>query len=239
MKRNKVLKYLYTLKYTKLISYSLSKWLQRKIHNELINQRDKSIKAIEKLKKRILKLEKKISELNNNIENEKYLKHDYKNMFYYGFNIIIGAINKGLLLITAGLLFHALPQILVATLAFCLLRGFVGGLHFDSYTKCAWISLLCLVAIGLLAKYIPYNHIINSCVFVYLLVIAFLYAPVEHKNRPLTDKKKIIFKYVSIVIIFALYSAQAIVNNDNISNCIMYGVLLSGIIALPIFKKVK
>ena len=239
MKKNKTLKYLYSLKYVKLFSYTFSKWLQRKIHNELINQRDKSIKAIERLKKRILKLEKRMSKLNNNIENQKYLKHDYKNMFYYGFNIIIGAINKGLLLMLAGLLFHALPQILVATLAFCLLRSFVGGLHFDSYTKCAWISLLCLVTIGLLAKYIPYNNIINLCVFIYLLIIALIYAPVEHKNRPLTDKKKIIFKYVSIVIIFALFSTQVLLNNDNISNCIMYGVLLSGIIALPIFKKVK
>lgn len=195
----KYFRYLYTLKYIKLLAYMSARSLQLS-RNE---------------------------------------SHKHKYMYYYGFNILYGAINKGTLLILAGLLFHALPQILVTTLAFMSLRGFIGGLHFDSYTKCAWISLLCLVSIGLLAKYIPYNHIINLCVFIYLLVIAFIYAPVEHKNRPLTDKKKITFKYVSIVIIFALYSAQAIVNNDNISNCIMYGVLLSGIIALPTFKKVK
>lgn len=199
MKKNKTLKYLYSLKFIKLFSYWSARSLQRKLNQS----------------------------------------HQYKYMYYYGFNILYGAINKGLLLITAGLLFHALPQILLTTLAFCLLRGFVGGLHFDSYTKCAWISLLCLVTIGLLAKYVPYNHIINLCVFVYLLIIVFIYAPVEHKNRPLTDKKKIIFKYISIVIIFALYSTQVIINNDNISNCVMSGVLLSGIIALPIFKKVE
>lgn len=110
-----------------------------------------------------------------------------KYLYYYGFQIFYGAIIKGLLLLLAGFILGILPQILIATLSFCLLRGYIGGLHFDSYTKCAWISLLSLTTIGLLSKYVPYNSLINLCVFMTLLVIIFKYAPVPNKNRPFID----------------------------------------------------
>lgn len=113
--------------------------------------------------------------------------HAHKYSYYYGFQILYGAINKFLLLIIAGILFQSLPQILIATLSFMTLRVFIGGLHFDSYTKCAYISLLCLVSMGLAGKYMPYSNIINLLVFLTVFVIALIYAPIEHKNRPLNN----------------------------------------------------
>ena len=167
----------------------------------------------------------------------KSLKNKY--LYYYGFNIVYGAINKGLLLILAGVLFHALPQILLAALAFMTLRGYIGGLHFDSYTKCAWVSLCTLVGVGLLAKYMPYNNLVNIIVFISLSFIILKYAPIEHYNRLLKESDKGNFKCIALCLLIAIYCAELLKGNSDISNCIMYGVLLSGIIALPIFKKVK
>lgn len=175
------------------------------------------------------------------LKNKLNQSHKEKYVFYYGFQILYGAINKFLLLITAGLLLHVLPQILIATLSFMLLRVFIGGLHYDSYTKCAWVSLTCLVTAGLLAKYIPYNYIVNNIIFATLLCIILKYAPVEHKNRPLTENKKIRFKYIALILLIVVYSIQQIIGNyyQIMNNCIMYGVLLSGIIALPAVNSVE
>jgi accessory gene regulator B len=166
-----------------------------------------------------------------------------KNVYYHGFKLVIGAINKGLLLILLGLLFGILYQILIATFAFCLLRVFVGGLHFDSYTKCAWYSLASLTTLGLLAKYIPYNSLVNTMIFATLLVIIFILAPVENKNKPLKGNEKTKFKYIAFILLFTVYGIQTgiqmLMSDNNVSNCIMYGVLLSGIIAMPVFKKVS
>lgn len=233
--------YLITLRYVKLASYNTSKWLQRKIHNEYIKAIDKLNDKIIKLENRIIKLKEKIQLLSKDVENEKYLKHDYKYVFYYGFQIIYGAINKFLLLIIAGLIFHALPQILIVCVSFMLLRVWIGGLHYDSYTKCAWMSLLCLVSMGLASKYIPYNNIVNILVFITVFLIALKYAPIEHKNRPLTDEKKVKFKYIALIMVIMIYSIQTIlcINGININNSIMYGILLSGIIALPTVNSVN
>jgi accessory gene regulator B len=215
-KFSKIIKYLFTLKYVKLLSYNRTRWLKNKLGD--------SIFTIKFLGKEYV--------INNN-------STKVKNVYYHGFNLVIGAINKGLLLVLVGLIFGILSQILVATTAFVLLRVFVGGLHFDSYTKCAWISLASLVTLGLLAKYIPYSPVINLIVFSTLFGIALIYAPIEHKNRKLSDKEKVRYKYIALFILVILGILQGLIDNNNINNCVMYGVLLSGVIATPIFKNVK
>ncbi|MCE5220168.1 MAG: accessory gene regulator B family protein [Clostridium sp.] len=165
--------------------------------------------------------------------------HQHKYMYYYGFEILYGAINKGLLLLLAGLILDILPQILVTTLSFMLLRIFIGGLHFNNYTKCAWISLVTLVGMGLLGKYIPYNNLMNIIVFISLFFIILRYAPIPHPNRPLKDGDKGKFKCIAFCLLIAIYCVELLKGNPDINNSIMYGVLLAGIIALPIFKNVE
>jgi accessory gene regulator B len=165
--------------------------------------------------------------------------HKQKYLYYYGFQFLYGAINKFALLILIGLILNILPQLLIATLSFVLLRVWIGGLHFDNYTKCAWYSLGCLTSMGLLAKYIPYDSEINLLVFLTVFVIALVYAPVEHKNRKLTNSKKIKFKYTALSLVLMVYIIQLFINDMNINNSIMYGILLSGVIAFPIFNNVE
>jgi len=213
---NKLLKYLFTLRYVNLISYNRAKWLKNKLGETIFTINFKGKEYI--------------------IDNK---SPKVKNVYYHGFKLSFGAINKGFLLLLAGLTLNILPQLLVVTLSFACIRVFVGGLHFNSYTKCAWISLIILVILSLLSKYIPYNDIVNVGIFSTVFYIAIRYAPVEHKNRLLTDKEKVKFKHISLILTFVLFIIQMIFKNDNINNSIMYGVLLAGIIALPIFKKVE
>lgn len=56
--------------------------------------------------------------------------HKEKYAYYYGFQIVYGAINKFLLLIIAGILFQTLPQVLIATVSFMVLRVYIGGVAF-------------------------------------------------------------------------------------------------------------
>lgn len=165
--------------------------------------------------------------------------HQYRYTYYYGFQVIYGAINKGLLLILLGLLFNILPQLLLVTLTFSSLRVWSGGLHFDSYTKCAYISLLTLVITALLAKYIYLSHFTNIMIFAFVLIVICLYAPVEHPNRPLKEYEKTKFKIIALGVLAILTFIYFSINNVMISNCITYGVLLAGIIATPLLSKIK
>ena len=202
--------YIITFRYIKLISYILSKYLHNKIQKYH----------------------------NQGYDMGKCAKYNIQ-VYYYGFQIIIGGINKFLLLIIPGLLLNILPQLLITTISFSSLRIWTGGLHLDSYTKCSYISLLSFTLIALLAKYIILNQFITMLIFLSVLFLILIYAPIEHKNKPIKENKKIRFKIIALFILTILVIINMFTNNIIISNSIVYGILLVGIIMLPIVNKLR
>jgi len=210
LKIKNIWNYLISFRYVKLISYCLSKYLHNKIQKYH----------------------------NQGYDMGKCAKYNIQ-VYYYGFQIIIGGINKFLLLIILGLLLNILPQLLITTLSFSSLRIWTGGLHYDSYTKCSYISLLSFTLIALLSKYIILNQFISMLIFLSVFILILIYAPVEHPNRPIKEKEKIKFKIIALFVLSTLTIIYMFANNVIICNSIIYGILLSGIIMLPIINKLR
>ena len=202
--------YIITFRYVKLISYILSKYLHNKIQKYH----------------------------NQGYDMGKCVKYNIQ-VYYYGFQIIIGGINKFLLLIIPGLLLNILPQLLLTTISFASIRIFAGGLHYDSYAKCSYISLLSFTITALLAKYIILNQFISMSIFLSVLFLILIYAPIEHPNRPIKEKEKIKFKIIALFVLSTLTIIHMFTNNIIISNSIVYGILLSGLISTPFVNKLK
>jgi len=173
------------------------------------------------------------------IQTERKESHKYRYKYYYSLQFIYGTINQFLLISVTGLLLNILPQIIITTISFISLRLFSGGLHFDNYKICTYFTLLTFTVFGLLAKYIILNHIIITIIYLFIYFIIFIYAPVEHPNRPLNNNEKTRFKYIALLILTGLYLTTNLTNNIIIANSITYGILLAGIITLPFINKLK
>ena len=202
--------YILTFRYVKLLSYISAKYLHNKIQKYH----------------------------NQGYDMGKCAKYNIQ-VYYYGFQIIIGGINKFLLLIIPGLLLNILPQLLITTLSFVSLRIFTGGLHYDSYAKCSYISLLSFTITALLSKYIYINQFISMLIFLSVLFLILIYAPIEHPNKPIKENKKIKFKIIALFVLNILVIINLFTNNTIISNSIIYGILLVGLITTPIINKLK
>jgi len=202
--------YIITFRYVKLISYCLSKYLHNKIQKYH----------------------------NQGYDMGKCAKYNIQ-VYYYGFQIIIGGINKFILLIIPGLLLNIIPQLLITTLSFASLRIWTGGLHLDSYSKCFYISLLSFTLTALLSKYIYINQFISMLIFLSVLFLILIYAPIEHKNKPIKENKKIRFKIIALFVLSTLTIIYMFTNNTVISNSIVYGILLVGVISTPFVNKLK
>ena len=137
------------------------------------------------------------------------------------------------------MLLNILPQFILVTLSFASIRIFAGGLHYDSYAKCSYISLLSFTITALLAKYIILNQLITALIFLIVFIIILIYAPIEHKNHPIKENKKIRFKIIALFVLSTLTIIYMFTNNTIISNSIIYGVLLVGLISTPIVNKLK
>ena len=70
-----------------------------------------------------------------------------------------------------------------------------------------------------------------------LLCIIIHYAPVENKNRILKGNEKKRFKNIAFTMLFMLFVVQILSESIFVKNSIMYGVLLSGIIATPFINQ--
>ncbi len=218
----KYFRYLITLKYVKLFAYRSAKYLQKSI---IININ----KQIEKLKKLIIKYEE-------SLKNE---SHKKRYVYYYGFQAVYGTINKCLMLLILGLILGILPELFIVTFSFVILRVWVGGLHFDSYTLCAWISLLSLTVMGLCAKYYTLNSITVWIIYITALILYLKYAPIEHKNKPLTEQKKKKYKVTAVILLFMIFIFNLYYINPLWNNSTIYGILLTIIIILPSLVKNK
>jgi len=203
-------RYIITFRYVKLISYILSKYLHNKIQKYH----------------------------NQGYDMGKCAKYNIQ-VYYYGFQIIIGGINKFLLLIIPGLLLNILPQLLITTLSFASLRIWTGGLHYDSYTKCTYISLLSFTIMALLVKYVILNQFITMLIFLSVLFLILIYAPIEHPNRPIKEKDKIKFKIIALFMLSILTIIHSFTNNIMVNNSIIYGILLTCLISTPFVNKLK
>jgi len=121
-----------------------------------------------------------------------------------------------------------------------MLRVFAGGLHFNSYTKCAYVSLLSFAIMGIMAKYVFLNISQSVIIFLIVFILFLIYAPVEHINRPLKNNiERIKFKIISLVLLILLFLITVNTNNVIISNSIIYGVILAGTITTSFVNKLK
>jgi len=222
----KYIKYLITFRYIKLLSYIFAKLLYN--HIPVFPSIDSKI-----IPKNILDLFKSLH------EQSKLKPYKLKYVYYYGFQIIIGGINKFILLIISGLLLNIFPQLLLITISFSSLRIWTGGLHLDSYTKCTYVSLLSFTLTALLSKYIYINQFISMLIFLFVYLLILIYAPIEHKNKPIKENKKIRFKIIALFVLTILVIINMFTYNIIISNSIIYGILLTGVIMLPIVNKLR
>ena len=135
---------------------------------------------------------------------ERLITPDDREIYEYGLEITIANMVNGIIVFLIGVGFHKVPETIIFYLAFVSLRFFCGGYHADSYSRCffsfALTNALCLGASGWIAKH---ENIISGLFFlaaVLLWLCIFKMAPLEHENRPFTDKEKLRFRKRSIQI---------------------------------------
>jgi accessory gene regulator B len=166
-----------------------------------------------------------------------------KYMFYYIYQGIFSFLFELILLTVTSLLLGTFIETMLVSLSFGLVRIFAGGMHLDSSTKCTVISWLTFILAGLLAKHLIvffkfvgvvtlYKQII-FLVFSTIMGIYVLYAPAENHNRRLISTEKTKFKAYAIMILMSLFVVQIVINNNVVSNSILIGVTISGIIVTP------
>lgn len=118
-------------------------------------------------------------------------------IFRYGLEILLDNIGTMALLMLIGGIVDRILETSIYLLVFCSLRQFTGGYHAKTRRGCHMATivgyLLFLIEMWLLTgKQIAYRNMlfIMGMAYVICFGVILVFAPVEHKNKPLTEMKK-------------------------------------------------
>lgn len=159
------------------------------------------------------------------VDNEVIESDDFE-IYRYGFETLIYFIvNIGVALFI-GIIFDRFIHTIIFLSCYCTLRQFTGGYHARNYTECT----LTFVVIYLITIFSANNIDIEKYKYLLILLMAisifiiYSLAPLEHRNKPLSEVEKNRYKIIAIkiAIIVGIIFIFSIIFNVFIEYCVYY-----------------
>ena len=115
--------------------------------------------------------------------------------------VIIGALVKGILLVSLASILGVLVPVIAITFTFSSLRIIAGGYHLKNFLGCMVISLTQFIISSIIVQYTQkyWTYINIYSLFIFSIIVAIYiiirYVPRDTPNKPITDQKqKVKFK---------------------------------------------
>lgn len=164
---------------------------------------------------------------------------DVQDFYRYGIEISISSLLNIVLVVIAGILIHHIIESIVFLSLFILIRSFTGGYHADTYFRCN--RLMCTTFIlTALANSIFSNKFSLLIIIVLICVtelIVSILGPIENKNKPIDDSKRIKLKIIGIVITLIINCTGLFLSRSYLGTMIILTTFL--IALLMIAAKIK
>lgn len=164
---------------------------------------------------------------------------DVQDFYRYGIEISISSLLNIVLVVIAGILIHHIIESIVFLSLFILIRSFTGGYHADTYFRCNLLMCITFILTAL-ANSIFSNKFSLLIIIVLICVtelIVSILGPIENKNKPIDDSKRIKLKIIGIVITLIINCTGLFLSRSYLGTMIILTTFL--IALLMIAAKIK
>ena len=179
--------------------------------------------------------------LNSSMElikkNKKYTQ-DEIDMITYGLEGIYLTITKMIVIFGVALILNIFKEMIFLLISYNIIRSQAFGIHAKKSSHCLIFSMIMFIGGSIISKYAVLPLWLSIISSILCCICLFLYAPADTYKRPIVNKKKRMrFKILSFIL-GLIYTILIIIFNDCvISNYLLFGMILSVIIILPITYK--
>ena len=164
------------------------------------------------------------------------VENEDKELYSYGFFILLSQILYFIIVITIGILFNVIFESIIFYITFQFIRRYAGGYHAKTETRCdilSTLSILCCIVLIKLSKMYDIRIALLSASLVFAVLI-FILCPLDTPEKPLNDKEYKYFRKISwiilsliiIAIIVSFYFKFNIVFAPCCASLILEGVLI-------------
>ncbi len=140
------------------------------------------------------------------------IETEYEEVYAYGIEILLSTILNFIVALTIALISHEFVACLINLTAFVTIRIYAGGYHANTHWGCTTTLVGVLLTFIFIIKVVSLKVImmLSPALLIISAVVIFKYAPVEHPNKPLSEKKKLKLRKktlisLSIWILFCIF----------------------------------
>lgn len=134
------------------------------------------------------------------------ITEDERELYIYGFFMLLSYIMYFVLACIFGILFKCFIESIIFYIAFQFIRGYAGGYHAATETRCEILSILTIIAsIGIIKLSKIYDFKTTLLIITLIsVVIIFILCPLDTPEKPLTEKEFKYFRKISWIILLVI-----------------------------------
>lgn len=156
----------------------------------------------------------------------------------YGLEGIYLTFTKLMVIFAIALSLGLFKELLIFLFFYNIIRVFAFGLHASKSYICLITSSLVFILFPYIATIVSIPFINKLIISLLLLVLIALYAPADTHKRPLIKaKKRRMWKILSITVTVIYIALILLLDNDFITNIILFSLITETILILPITYK--
>lgn len=156
----------------------------------------------------------------------------------YGLEAIYITITKTVVIFSLALIFNIFREMLLLLIFFNILRTTGFGLHASKGWICLLSSSLIFIFLPFFSKLIIIPVYIKSLLLIIAIILIYFYTPADTIKRPIINKKRRqIYNFITTISCIVLSFIAIIINDNTISNLIVFGIYVEVALVLPITYK--
>lgn len=116
-----------------------------------------------------------------------------EDVYIYGLQLLFSSVFNGLIAIIVALASGTVIQSIVFLTAFVVMRKSAGGYHAKTHLGCCCILIVVMCMFITILKLVSerYFYTITIVSVIFSIIMVLIYAPLEHKNKPLSNTDKL------------------------------------------------
>lgn len=156
----------------------------------------------------------------------------------YGLTGIYLTISKLIIISIIAVYLHIFKSMIIFMILFNIIRTTAFGLHATKSWICLLSSTLIFIGIPILCKYLVLNYFIKLILGIICIFFIYKNAPADTKKRPIVNlKRRFILNSISIIISIIFVITSLIINNNYVSNCLLFSLVLENCLISPMVYK--
>lgn len=157
----------------------------------------------------------------------------------YGLTAIYLTLSKSIIIFFIAILLGIFKEMIIFVLLYNILRMPSFGIHATKSWICLILSAITFIGFPLLCKYIYLNIILKTILGIMGCIFMLKNSPADTKKRPIVNpKRRLIYKTISTGFALIFFVSCLITNNNFLSNCLLFSLILQNILISPLTYKI-